>query len=499
MNKKQYFFILLSSILMSLSFHPIGLHFLAWFALVPLLFVITKVKPAKAFKAGIIFGFLFSLFSLFWLVFLQIETNIKILLFFGLIILFLYFGIYYGVGFLITKKIGIWSLPLVIAGLEFIRGTGELGFPWLVFGYSQARYPLFIQQASLYGVYGLSGWLILINVILYKLIKTKTLRYLIIFIIAFGLPLIYGVVRMDGTTEEPLVIGIVQPNIDPNLKFTKAMRELTFKRLIQLSEQCNDVSLERYERSPDIIVWPETATPIFLTFPGAYQDRVYALADRIKSPIFTGTPIYDHEDREIYNGAVLIMPGKGIIEEYRKTHLVPFGEHIPFDQYLTVLKKIDVGGGDYTPGNSFTVFNSEHLTFSCLICFESIFPELSRKFVASGAGLLINITNDGWFGKISGPQQHNDMAILRTVENGVPLIRCANTGISMVVDKYGRILLESKLFTQTFILKQLSISPDKTVFLYIGNALPILCLLIATLLLILRVYKDWKRTKILTR
>jgi len=271
------------------------------------------------------------------------------------------------------------------------------------------------------------------------------------------------------------------------------MREITFKRLIQLSEKCNEVSLERYGCSPHIIVWPETATPIFLTLPGTYQDRVYALADRIKSPIFTGTPIYDHEDREIYNGAVLIIPGSGIVAEYRKTHLVPFGEHIPFDQYLTVLKKIDVGGGDYTPGNSFTVFDIEHLTFSCLICFESIFPELSRKFVASGAGLLINITNDGWFGKISGPQQHNDMAILRTVENGVPLVRCANTGISMVVDKYGRILLESRLFTQTFILRQLSISPDKTLFLYIGNALPILCLLIATLLFIMRVYKDWRK------
>jgi apolipoprotein N-acyltransferase len=493
MNKKQYFLILLSAILMSLSFHPIGLHFFAWFALVPILFVITKVKPAKGFKIGIIFGFLFSLFSLFWLVFLQIETNIKILLFFGLIVLYFYFGIYYGVGFLIMKKVGIWSLPLVLMGLEFIRGTGELGFPWLVFGYSQARYPLFIQQASIYGVYGISGWIILINLLLYLLIKTRSLKYLVIFAITFSLPIIFGAFRTNRKTEDPIVIGIVQPNIDPNLKFTKALREITFKRLIQLSERCNDVSLEQYGRSPQLIIWPETATPIFLTFPGVYQDRVYALADRIKSPIFTGTPIYDHDNREMYNGAVLIMPGKGIIEEYRKTHLVPFGEHIPFDQYLTVLRKIDVGGGDYSPGNRFTVFDSEDLTFSCLICFESIFPELSRRFVNNGAELLVNITNDGWFGKISGPQQHNDMAILRAVENGVPLVRCANTGISMVVDKYGTIILESGLFTETFLLKQLSISPTKTAFLHIGNALPILSLFIVTLLLTLRLYRDWKK------
>ena len=151
---------------------------------------------------------------------------------FGLILLFLYLGVYYGVGFLFMNKVGIWSLPLILAGLEFVRGAGELGFPWLAFGYSQARYPLFIQQASLYGVYGLSGWLILINVIVYKLIKSKNPKYVIAFIMAFTLPLLFGVIRMNRAVDEPILIGIVQPNIDPNLKFTKAMREVTFDRLI---------------------------------------------------------------------------------------------------------------------------------------------------------------------------------------------------------------------------------------------------------------------------
>ena len=493
MTKKQYLLIALSSILMSLAFHPINLHFLAWFALVPIMFVITEVKSSVVFRAGIIFGFLFSLFSLFWLVFLQIETNIKILLFFGLIVLFLYFGIYYGVSFLIMKRIGIWSLPFIITGLEFIRGTGELGFPWLVFGYSQARYPIFIQQASLYGVYGISCWLILTNIIFFKLIKTKTLKHLLALIIAFGLPLGFGLVRMHDSDPGSAIIGIVQPNIDPNLKFTRAMREITFKRLIDLSERCNDASQKLYGCSPQLIVWPETATPIFLTFPGVYQDRVYGLADRIGSPVFTGTPIYDHGDREVYNGAVLIIPNQGIIEEYRKIHLVPFGEHIPFDQYIKILGKIDVGGGNYTPGNILTVFDNGQFTFSCLICFESIFPGLCHRFVTSGAQLLINITNDGWFGKISGPQQHNDMAILRTVENGVPLVRSANTGISMVVDKYGRILRESELFTETYLLEQISIRPVRTLFLYIGNIFPVLCLLMTTVMLVRRIYQEWRK------
>jgi apolipoprotein N-acyltransferase len=497
LKKKQYFLIFVSALFMSLSFHPLNLHFLAWFALVPLLFVIDKTTPSKAFKAGIIFGFLFSLFSLFWLVFLEIETNIKVLLFFGLILLFMYFGLYYGVSFLIAKRTSLYCLPLIIAGLEFIRGTGELGFPWLVFGYSQARYPLFIQQASVYGIYGISAWLVLINIMIYKSLKSKKARHIIILISAFILPLVYGFLWMQQTPQSKTIIGIVQPNIDPNLKFTKAMREITFERLIALSEQCNSACVKNYGRSPEFIIWPETATPIFLTFTGKYQDRVYALSDSIKTPIFTGTPIYDKKNREIYNGAVLIEPKAGIVAEYRKTHLVPFGEHIPFDQYIPILREIDVGGGDYTPGKTFTVFNSKKTDFSCLICFESIFPEISRRFVIDGARMLVNITNDGWFGKISGPQQHNDMAILRAVENGVPLVRCSNTGISMVVDHHGHILIESGLFTQTYLIHEVWITSKKTPFLYIGDRLPILSLFIVTFLLILKIYKRYKASRLL--
>ncbi len=482
----RIYLIILSALLMSLSFHPLKLHFLAWCGLLPLLFAVQNVKPSKAFKIGILFGFLFSLFSLFWLVFLQIETNIKILLLFGLILLFLYYGVYYGTGLLITSKTSIWVLPLVLSGLEFIRGIGEIGFPWLSLGYSQARYSLVIQQASLYGVYGISFWLILVNVVLYKLIKIKNAKYAVLFIIVFCLPLLYGALRIKKPAGDFISVGIAQPNIDPNLKFTKAMHEETLRRLINLSQKCTEVRTARIGRTLDLVIWPETAIPIFLKFPSESQNRVFELANRINTAILTGTPIYDHEDREIYNGAVLIEPKIGITQEYRKTHLVPFGEHIPFGQYFRSLRKIDVGGGHYAPGREYTVFAIEETKFSCLICFESIFPEISRESVKNGADLLINITNDGWFGKISGPQQHNDMAILRTVENGVPLARCSNTGISMIVDKYGHILRETKLFEEDFITSTISVKRDVTAYQIFGDLLPIISLIFITIALIFR-------------
>lgn len=479
--------ILLSALLMSLSFHPIGLHFFAWFGLIPVFFVIYEAKLIKSFFAGILFGFFFSLFSLFWIVFLQIETNIKILMLFGMVLMFLYIGLYYGAGFLLGRLCGFWSLPFILTGFEYLKGLGELGFPWLSFGYSQARYPIVIQQASIYGVYGISFWLVLINVLFFYFLKGKNFKNFVLFLIIFFLPVIFGFYRLGNikSSQEIFTIGIVQPNIDPNLKFTQEMRYETFNRLIKLSEECHKAS---QDKPLDLIIWPETATPIFLKIPGEYQNKVLQLSDRLNVPIFTGTPIYDRNKHEIYNGAVLIEPEKGITQEYKKLHLVPFGEHIPFDRYIPLFRKIEFGEGDYSPGTEYTVFTTKQIRFSGLICFESIFPEISRKFVRFGAKMLVNITNDGWFGKISGPQQHNDMAILRAVENGVPLSRCSNTGISMVVDQYGRVIKETGLFEENIIVSAINLYKTKTMYNLLGDLLPIIALLAIPVIIFLKLY-----------
>jgi apolipoprotein N-acyltransferase len=476
----------LAALLMSLSFHPLGLHFLAWFGLVPLFFALEGMRPGQYFKSGIMFGFIFALLVLFWIVFLQIGANIKLLIVFGLVVLFLYIGLYFGVALAIAKRIGIWFLPLVITASEFIRGIGELGFPWLTLGYSQARYPLFIQQASIYGVYGVSFWLVLLNVAIYKAMRRRTYLNIALATVIFVLPIIYGLLRMDHIKARTVSVGIVQPNIDPNLKFSRELRYKTFERLMSLSVQCVSASIEQYDDSPSLIIWPETATPVFLKSPGTYQDLVKKLVDRLRVPLLTGTAIYEPQSHDIFNGAVLIEPDKAIEQDYRKIYLVPFGEHIPFDRQIGLLRNVDFGEGDYTPGTTHTVFQTPRFRFACLICFESIFPELSRTFVNNGAEVLINITNDGWFGKISGPQQHNDMAILRSVENGVVLLRSANTGISMIVDQYGRVLSEKPLFVEDTIVASVAVAPIHTVYRRIGDIIPMLCLVLTTVLLAFR-------------
>jgi apolipoprotein N-acyltransferase len=291
---------------------------------------------------------------------------------------------------------------------------------------------------------------------------------------------------MDRVEGRNVPVAIVQPNIDPNLKFSRELRYKTFERLMSLSVECVTASIQQYGNSPSMVIWPETATPVFLKSPGTYQDLVRRLADRLRVPIFTGTAIYEQKSHDIFNGAVLIEPDKGIEQEYRKIYLVPFGEHIPFDRQIEFLRNVDFGEGDYTPGTTHTVFKTAHFDFACLICFESIFPALSRRFVNDGAEVLVNITNDGWFGKISGPQQHNDMAILRSVENGVVLLRSANTGISMIVDQYGRVLNEKPLFVETTIVGSVAVAPIDTLYRRIGDVIPVLCLVLTTALLAIK-------------
>jgi apolipoprotein N-acyltransferase len=325
----------------------------------------------------------------------------------------------------------------------------------------------------------------MLNVSIFEFLRTRQRLFAAALALIILLPLAYGWLRMPGRQPSTgFTVGVVQPNIDPNLKYTRSLRGESFQKLIEGSRTCDRIARDSLGSPCDLILWPESATPVFIKSPNEYQRAAFDLADELNIPILAGSPIIDYQRHEIYNGAVLIEPGRILKQEYRKIHLVPFGEHIPFDRYIPLFRKIDLGEGDYSPGSDFTVFRSRGVPFSCLVCFESIFPELSRAFVRRGARLLFNITNDGWFGRISGPQQHNDMAILRAVENNVPLARSSNTGISMAVDAYGRVLAATPLFTESAIVRRLPFGSGRTIYGRFGDVIPILGLILSSLLLI---------------
>ena len=479
--------LIISAFALSFAFAPFPLRWLSYLAIVPLLFVIKKYSYKKVFWWGLLFGSFFALFHLWWLYFLivPVEPITKMLLYLGVTILFIYLGLYTALFSIVTKYLGIIFAPLVWVVFEFIRTKSEIGFLWGFLGYTQTPYIPFIQLASIFGVYGISAWVLFINVMIYWILtKKRKLTYLILLMLVFVIPLVYGLIRVKSL-EPCLKAAIVQPNVGPKEKGDYESRTRLTGELLSLINRAS-------QEKPDLIILPETATLTDITRNMQLRDTIQGIIDSSNVYLFTGTSLFTPGSPIYYNGAVLFKPGQsGFTEIYRKIHLVPFSERIPYADKIPLFRKIETGDmGDCTPGKEFTVFSihpcesdtgrtwqsqSEEtaslslsktkrtLNFAGLICFESILPDLTRGFTKRGADMLINITNDGWFSKTPGPHQHCELAIMRSVENGVPLIRCANNGISLIADAYGRTKNRTKLFTKTIVFSSVS-SPLSSTF-----------------------------------
>ena len=223
---------------------------------------------------------------------------------------------------------------------------------------------------------------------------------------------------------------------------------------------------------------PETAT-IYTFDREGVEDKFIEIAEKYNMVIAGGTPLFEREKgRWIFYNAAFSLDKEGIEKFYRKNKLVPFSERFPFSDYIPLLEKIDVGGGNFGRGKEFTVFHNAGFNFAILICFESIFPFYVAGF--NDVDLLINVTNDGWFLKTPGPYQHAEMSIIRAIERGIPLVRSANNGISMYVDTRGRVVKKTDLFVKDLLIVDVTLAKRFTIFPY-GGYLMILLSLLGTL------------------
>ena len=214
----------------------------------------------------------------------------------------------------------------------------------------------------------------------------------------------------------------------------------TLDRYCRLSAQAQD---------PDLLVWPESATPFFYQNGGTRAHQVRSVARKQQAYLLFGSPSYlrgeSDDDVAYLNSAYLLSPQAQLLGRSDKVHLVPFGEYVPLWGMFGLVEKLASGIGDFVPGRLQPMALNGH-QLGVLICYEAIFPELARKLVARGAQVLVNITNDAWFGDSAAPWQHLDMARMRAVENRVWLLRSANTGVSALIDPYGRVVAQSRLF-----------------------------------------------------
>ncbi len=293
--------------------------------------------------------------------------------------------------------LGFWLTPFLWVGIEYLNSLGDLGFPWMVLGNTQTEYLSLIQYAEITGVYGVSFWVVAVNLVTLALLRKRG-RRLIEAIGLVGLfvgPASHGLLQLHRPIREErttLSVGIVQPNTSPLAKQTRGF-EYNFAIL-------KDQTVRAAELGAHLVVWPETAVPGYFRVYSSYRRRMQQLADSLDIHILTGSPDKDPVSGKAFNSAFLFTTRDTTLQRYSKKRLVPFGERAPFPELLPFLRDIRLTGGGYISGNfdsgeNLTIFKGSEWQFSTMICYDSVFPDLGRQFVKQGAEFLVVITNDG--------------------------------------------------------------------------------------------------------
>jgi apolipoprotein N-acyltransferase len=367
------------------------------------------------------------------------------------VLLGLYLGLYpgfFGLGLRLCRGLPPILLGLFAAclwaSLEMLRGTLLTGFPWLVLASAFSAWPQVLQPASLMGAYALSGLLAGASLMVLGPVKGFPARLAGVLALA-GLAA-FGVHSLSASTPSSgsLSVSLIQGNIDQSLKWDKAFQNGTVERYITLSGS------EVREHAPEMVIWPETALPFYFQEPNVLSGKVRQFARENRVFLLTGSPAYtpdfEKDVMRLHNRAYLIGPGGSNRGTYDKVHLVPFGEYVPLKRLLFFVDKMVDAVGDFVPGKKPGPLDGEGFSPGLLICYETIFPELAQSRVAQGSDLLVNISNDAWFGRSSAPLQHLHLSVLRCVEQRRSMARATNTGISALIDPKGRILARTELF-----------------------------------------------------
>ena len=497
MKKRGLLLSLLSGILLVLSFPKFDLEFLAWFALFPLFYSIEGKRLSLSFQFGFLTGLVSFLGILYWII-VAVHTYGNVpLIPSGLILMLLvmYLSLFIGAFTFLTRfiqiRLGLETIlftPILWVSLEYLRSFLLTGFPWSDLGHSQYLNLPFIQMADITGVYGLSFIILLVNATLYQVLQQwpkKIFPFREVAITAFILLgfLIYGYGKMSAVDRQmgqqpSLKIGLVQGNIDQSIKWDESFQKETLRIYDRLSSKAAN-------GEPDLIIWPETATPFFFQEAKEYQPLVLEVPVKTNAFLLFGSPSFKMERGKInhYNSAYLVSPSGEIIGKYDKIHLVPFGEYVPLSNLLFFIGSLGEGIGDFKSGRETFNFFLPQAKFGVLICFEIIFPDLCRRFVKGGANFLVTITNDAWFGRTSAPYQHFAIATFRAVENRVFIARAANTGISGFIDPKGRIIREGEIFTEEAINGTIHLSKNKTFYTLYGDVFAWICSALSLLLL----------------
>ena len=486
---------------------------MGWIALAPLLVALSGATLRRAFALGLVTGIVYFTGTLYWITGVMAAYGdmaywVAVLINAALV---LYQSSYVAIFSLIVRRIvsvrgptALMAAPVVWVATELGRTHILSGFPWVLLGYSQTSVLPIAQFASLFGVYGVSMLVASVSAALalgfvmnagpakpaardgFSPRGLRPLRSLVVVLALVLAVAVWGSRRAASAewthTGEPIRVGLIQGNIDQNEKIDPARAAGIFQDYMRMTRQA-------IREGAGFVIWPESSTPF------RFEDDLFAaaqirtLAQQAKVPILFGSDQFvrgaNGAPTTFYNSAFLVRADGTSGGVYRKMHLVPFGEYVPAKKLLFFAAPLVQAVSDFSAGGEATLLPvGDHLV-STAICYEVVYPDLVRQFVAGGSELLTTITNDAWFGPTSAPYQHFEQASMRAIEEGRYLVRSANTGISGIVDPYGRVIARTGIFQPAVVVGEARFLKTSTLYARTGDLLAYASVLATVALLVL--------------
>lgn len=521
MTRSRTLIFLLIAAFLSILSHPVvlggwklpDLGFLAFVSYVPLFWVVLHKNESKIFGKVFFFAFLFYLGTLYWLYnalhgYGHLDPAISILVLLILAcILATYLSVIFVFSRFVEKRLSIpvfWTLPVFWVALEWCRTQWPLGgFPWAQAGYSQWKNLNLIQISDLFAVYGVTALLIWANLGIFEFIrsfqnkcfsKISVVKIIFVFLL-LGLSLVYGSKRKSGieniSKNSPhFSLALLQGNIPQDEKWLSEEAE----NILKIYQKMTREAFSQKEKAVQLVIWPEASFPYEIALD---QPKDFEYVGSFEGDILVGSVSYENKGRlppatlytpidyPVYNSALLIKPGAQFSGAYFKHHLVPYGEYIPLKEILPFIGKLTGQMGEFVRGTEYNLLKSGNAAMGILICYEDIFPSIAQTLTRNGANLLVNITNDAWYGDSSALPQHLSFSTFRAIENRRSLVRATNTGMTASFDAAGNIWGLLPSFEQRILYDQVPLLTVPSFYSQHGDIFAYTCIAFSGLLIVL--------------
>jgi len=494
-----------SGLALAPGFAPHDVPLVAWLALAALLWAAHGVRCRAGFLAGFLHGAAFYSFSLPWIyTVMRVHGHLGPVAAAGVLALMVAvlscFPALFVAAFawVAGRNLGpaLLVAPFSWVALEFARThMPHVGFPWNLLGYAVADDLALVQIASFAGIWGVSFLVAAFNAVVAWALLTPSRR-------AWLAPAAAGAILLAAVWFGQSLVPAAEPRrtahlVQPNFPQTTSYPADWWQKHQAALDELERVSIASGQKASGLVIWPETSAPFYLDDPG-FVSRIARIAGSTGSPVLFGAVHWRRDPAagpEPYNSAALADPSGSLVFRYDKIHLVPFGEYVPLRRWLTFAKKLTAEVSDFRPGRGYATGRLPGGSFGVFICYEAIFPGEVRRFVAGGAGLLVNLSNDGWFGRSAAPEQHLAMARVRAVENRRWLLRATNDGHTVAVDPYGRYRARLAPDVRAALEAPYDFRTDRTLYTRFGDWFAWLCVAVAAVGLVAGRRKKQRKQK----